>query len=472
MGVIQPRIHLGHLQSKHGKEGKGGSRDGQTGSTADDSARGLSRSRLGSGARSRLGAGSGRRTGARRTRLGGATRAGARARRARLGGVTRAGAGAGAGGRLGVRTGGSGGRVLVLILLGTAGSRSSRGNKGASGVRLVGRLGSSGGGLGLGLGGGGGLVIFDAVAREVEERLGGEVLGNGELHLVVGVGVTEVVPEGGGLVEEALAANLAPVLLGILHARNSLIPVRTSVGPAGLGNPDGLATSGGDGGIVGLVEELGSVVDAVALAVLVVRVLIDTDEVDGVEDGLVSGVTPDIPGVDVTEGNLGDGGVLEGLAEVIDEVDEGIRLNTNTTLVLDTSDGVTVEILATDGDTDDKIGQVSAVLLDGLLEGVDLLVDRVSAGGPDTEEDLGLGVDGSLESLDRVILGVGLDVGVETDGAEVTGGGLEVLSSLELSLEIGLELGLSVGEGSARVETKVVLGLNAHGEGASSNGSG
>lgn len=470
MGVNHPRIHLGHLQSKHGEEGKGGSREGQASSTVD-SAGGLSgggtslRAGASLGLRSRLGAGAGA-GGARRTRAGGA-RLGSvtRARGARLG----AGTGAGARGGLGGRTSASGSGVLAVA--GAAGGRGSGSDEGTGRVRVTSSLGSVGGGLGLGLGGAGGFIV-DLVAREIEERSGGEVLGNGELHLVVGVGVTEVVPEGGDLVEEALAANILPVLLGVLDAGNSLIPIGTLVGPSGLGDPDGLTTRGGDGGIIGLVEELGSVVDAIALAVLVVGVLIDSDEVNGIEDGLVGDVAPDIPGVDVAEGNLGDGGALEGRAEVVDEVNESIGLDTDTTLVLDTGNGVTVEILTTDGNTNDEVGQLGTVLLDGLLEGADLIVDVVGTRGPDTEEDLGLGVDGSLESLDGVILGVGLDVGVETDGVEVTGGGLEVLSSLELGLEVGLELGLSVGEGSTRVETKVVLGLGAHGEGTNGNGSG
>lgn len=473
MGVIQPRIHLGHLQSKHGEEGNGGSGDGEASSSVD-SAGGLSSLGAGAslGARLRTGA----RAGTSRARLGGRTSgaglgAGARrtgARRARLRSVTRAGARAR--GRLGSRTRAGSSRVLVVIA--GAGSRGGSGDESTGGVRLASRLGSGGRGLGLGLNGAGGLLVVNLVARKVEERGGGEVLGNGELHLVVGVGVTEVVPEGGDLVEEALAANLLPVLLGVLDAGLGLIPVGTLVRPASLGDPDGLTTSSSDGGIESLVEELSSVVDAVALAVLVVGVLIDTNEVNGIEDGLVGGVTPDVPGVDVAERNLGDGGVLEGLAEVVNEVDEGVGLNTDTTLVLDTSNGVTVEILATNGDTNDEVGQLRAVLLDGLLEGADLLVDGVGTGGPDTEEDLGLGVDGSLESLDGVILGVSLDVGVESDSVEVAGGGLEALSSLELSLEVGLELGLAVGEGGTGVETKVVLGLSAHGEGTNSDGSG
>jgi hypothetical protein len=482
MGVIQPMIHLGHLQSKQGKESKGRGGDGEAGSTADNGAGSLSGGRLRTRLRCGTSTGTGAGAGA-RARLGGRARAGgAGARRtgAGLGGGIITGAGSRAGSGLGVRTGASSGssgsRILIIILSRAASSGS--GGSGHGGLIRVGsmsRLGSTSGGLGLGLGGRAGgllLIVVNLVAREVEERSGGEVLGNGELHLVVGVGVAEVVPEGGGLVEEVLAANIAPVLLGVLHARNGLVPVRTLVGPSGLGDPDGLATGGRDGGLVRLVEELAGVFDAVALAVLIVGVLIHTDEIDGVEDGLVGGVAPDVPGVDVADGDLGDGGALEGLAEVVDEVNKGVGLNTNTTLVLDTGNRVTVEILATDGNTDDEVGQVSAVLLDGLLEGVDLLVDVVSARGPDTKEDLGLGVDGSLESLDGVILGVSLDVGVKSDGAEVTRGGLEVLGSLELGHEVGLELGLSVGEGGARVETKVVLSLNAHGEGTSSEGSG
>jgi len=311
-------------------------------------------------------------------------------------------------------------------------------------------------------------------AGEVEQRGRGEVLGDSKLHLVGRVRVTEVVPEGRGLVEKLGATNLVPVLLGVGDAGDGLVPVGTSGGPASLGDPDGLATSGRLGSLVGTVEQVGGVVDVVALAVLVVRVGVEAEEVDGVNDGLVGAVGPDVPGVDVADRNAAQSGVGKGLLEVADELDDDIRVGTDTGRVVDqTSLADTVEILAADGDTDDKVGELLAVGVDGGLESSKLLVNVLGARGPDTEEDLGVGLDGSREGLDRVALRVGLDVGIEADGVEGAGGVDEALSGGELGQPVLLELGRVVGEGGTRIEAEVVLsGGGAGGDGANGEGNG
>lgn len=400
--------------------------------------------------------------------------------RASNGGGRAAGAGSragsaagGAGARGGRGSGGGDGRVRTAARAASrararagAGAGATAGTVAGTRAGARGRAGLSGGSAGGrgGLGAGGG--VEGGGAGEVEQRGGRQVLGDGELHGVVGVGVAKVVPEGGDLVEELAATDLLPVLLSVLGAGNGLVPSLAGDGPAGLGDPNGLAASGGDGGSVGLVEKGTSVVDGVALVVLVVGVLVNTDPVDGVEDGLVGRVSPDVPGVDVADGNLGQRGILEGGLEVVDEADEGLGVGTDTRLVLDTGDGVAVQVLGTDGGTDDEVGELGAVLGDGGLQGVDLLVNVVGAGGPDTEKDVGLSLDGSLESLNGVLGGVGLDVGVETDSVEVAGGTLEALGSLELGLEVGLELGGAVGLGGTGVEAKVVLSLDGGRQGS------
>ena len=237
------------------------------------------------------------------------------------------------------------------------------------------------------------------------------------------------------------------------------------VGPAGLGHPDGLAADGALDGVESAVEQVTAVLNVVALAVLVVGVLVDTDPVHGVDDGLVGAVHPDVPRVDVADGHVGEGGALERLLPVADELDDLGRAGANARLVLDARDRNTVQVLGTDGGADDQVGKLLAVLLDGVLQGLDLGLDGVGAGSPDAQKDLGVGLDGSLKRLDRLGgLRVRLDVGVQAHGVEGAGGVLEVLGCGELLHPVLLELGGAVGEGVARVETEVGLGGYAGGE--------
>lgn len=160
----------------------------------------------------------------------------------------------------------------------------------------------------------------------------------------------------------------------------------------------------------------------------------------------------------MTDGNLSQAGALDGSLEILDEANKVGGRVTDTGIVLNTSSRNTVQVLTSNGDTDDEIGKLSSVLLDGLRQSVKLLVNVVGTRGPDTKQYLGLGLDSSLEGRDWVLLGVGLDVGVQPDGIEVARRTLQVLCSLKLGQEILLELSGSVGLGSSRVEAEVVFG--------------
>lgn len=385
-------------------------------------------------------------------------------------------------GGVGVRGGGGGvvrrGRVVV-----TGGGVAARG--GVSAAAAVTRGAVSGGGRGRGgaLGGGGGVLVgaLDVLgAAEVVERLAVELGGEAELGLVGRVVVLLDVPEGVELAE-VVAADLLPELLCVLGRGLGLELIRAGDGPAGLGDPDGLVAGGLEGGVHGGLEEREGVLDVVAaldldvVAVLVVGVEIDTEEVELGDEGGDGAVVPDVPGVNVANGGRLEVGVLELLARLLDELGQDIDVGTDAGLVGDTVDRHTVQVLASDGDTDNKVGELLAVLLDGLGEGGELAVDALGAGCPHAEEDLGLGLDGGLEGVNGLggLLGAGLDVGVQADGVEGARGVLELLLGLELGLEVAQGLGLAIVGGGARVEAQVlVLGGNGSGGGRESGDGG
>lgn len=329
-----------------------------------------------------------------------------------------------------------------------------------------------GGGRSTGAGRNSGRGVEGVRAGQVEQGLSVQVLGNGKLHLVVRVGVTKSVPESGNFVEKLTAANLIPVVLSVVDASNSLIPVGTSVGPASLGHPDRLAASSVKSGLVCLVEESARVLDGIALVVLVVWVLVNTEEVNGVNDDLIGLIAPDIPGVNVADRSVRDSRVLESLLPIINEANNDLRVGANAGLVLNAGGGVAVEILTTNGDTDDQVSEIVAVGVEGLLEGVNLLLNRVNARAPDTEKNVGPALDSSLERLNGVLVRVGLDVGVESDRVEITGGTVQIGRGVELSQEILLELGRAVVKGGSRVETQIVLGRGLSNQGTGGQGSG
>ena len=155
----------------------------------------------------------------------------------------------------------------------------------------------------------------------------------------------------------------------------------------------------------------------------------------------------------MTDGRVAEGGAGDGRADPLDVGDELVRVDADAGVGLDTVDGVAVEVLAADGDADDELGEGVAVLVDGLLEGGDLVV-HAAAGGPETEQEGGLLGDGGGDGGDGVVGGTPLDHGVET-GAGEAGGADEVLGGLELCFKVGLNLAAAIDLGGAIVEALV-----------------
>lgn len=99
-----------------------------------------------------------------------------------------------------------------------------------------------------------------------------------------------------------------------------------------------------------------------------------------------------------------EGGAGDGLADLFDVGDQGGGLSSVAGLGGDAGGRETVEVLAADGETGDAAGELVAVLLDGTLQGGDLVVDAFLAGGrPDSEEEGGVCGDGGGDGGDGVV---------------------------------------------------------------------
>lgn len=160
----------------------------------------------------------------------------------------------------------------------------------------------------------------------------------------------------------------------------------------------------------------------------------------------------------------GDGGT-----DGLDVVDDIVGVLANTGLGSDTSGRVTVEILATDRNTNNQAGKVVTVGRDGGLQSSDFVVEGV-ARGPETEEKSsvlcnggGNGGDGgvgsstllrtcqqSISSRESIL--VTYDHSVQTSTGKVAGSH-KTLGRLELILEIRLHLDALIVESRAVVET-------------------
>lgn len=224
-----------------------------------------------------------------------------------------------------------------------------------------------------------------------------------------------------------------PELGGVLNAGNGLVLGLTLDGPSSLGDPEGLTASNSLNLVVCLPEEVGGVVDRVALTVLVEGVLVKTKEVNGAENGRVGGVGEGVPGINVTDGNIGEDGILDELTDLANVVDENVGRLTVTTLLLDTGLGDAVQVLGTDRDTDGQVGKtLGAELADGGLESGKLVVESLLVlGSPETEKKSGVGLDGSGNGGDDSVSSAVLDHGVETSRGVVGDG----LGRLELGGE-------------------------------------
>lgn len=163
---------------------------------------------------------------------------------------------------------------------------------------------------------------------------------DGELLFVAAVVLNKIVPIGGDLVEELFAADLVPVRLCVGERRHSKVPGDALVREASLGDPNGLASSNTDNGVVGGLEQVGGIFDGVVIAGLVVRIFIHTQPVDRVNDGTVGAVCEGVPGVDVTDRHISQGSVGEFGLVIVDEAHDGVGISTHASLVGNASSGV------------------------------------------------------------------------------------------------------------------------------------
>jgi hypothetical protein len=241
----------------------------------------------------------------------------------------------------------------------------------------------------------------------------------------------DVVPDKG-------ADNVLPEDAGVLGARNSLAVSLASNGPASLGNPDGLSDSRASL-IVGIEEELSGTLNAVLLGLLEVGVRIHANPVKRVNDRLGGAVEVDLPGIDVTNADVLQSCTADSIAGLLNVLDQLGRSSAGV-LAGNTPLGVAVEVLTADGDTDDEIGELVTVLLDGGLESADLVVEAgVTSRCPHAEKESGLCVDGSLDGLDDLVGSAVLDHGVQT-GASPAIGARELLCGVELIFKVDLLL--------------------------------
>jgi hypothetical protein len=127
------------------------------------------------------------------------------------------------------------------------------------------------------------------------------------------------------------------------------------------------------------------------------------DPVKVVNDSAVAGINVDLPCVDVTELGAGQGSASDGIADLLDVADKNIRSSTG--VASSTVGRDTVKILRSNRDTNNQVSESGAVLGDGSLQGGDLVVKRLLAGGsPQTKEEGGLGIDSGLDRLNDSVL--------------------------------------------------------------------
>lgn len=112
----------------------------------------------------------------------------------------------------------------------------------------------------------------------------------------------------------------------------------------------------------------------------------------------------------MADGSTAQFGAGNGGTDLVDVRHDLIRVGTDASVGLDTVDRVTVQILTTDRDTDNKLGQIISVIGNGVLEGGDF-VGKVSTGSPQTEQKGGLLGDSGRDSSDWGVGGASLLAG-------------------------------------------------------------
>lgn len=132
--------------------------------------------------------------------------------------------------------------------------------------------------------------------------------------------VLQCVPPDVGSVEER-AAHLGPVRPGVFDRRHALAGHLAANRPTGLGDPDRLIAYNRPGLIQGRLEEIFALSDGVGFGILKIRVGVETDEVNRVNDRLVGSVHVGCPGIDMSDRNILEARVLDCLTDPADVAD-------------------------------------------------------------------------------------------------------------------------------------------------------
>ena len=169
------------------------------------------------------------------------------------------------------------------------------------------------------------------------------------------------------------ATNLIPVGLRVGNAGNGLTFVGTADWPSGFSDPNRLSLCDSNGSLVGIVEDSLGLADRVVNSGLVEWIFINAEEVGVGNDWEVGAVGPRVPGINVTDRDLGPGGARNsgsGLIDVaVDHVGTGAGSSIGTG---QTSGGDTVEILTADRDTRNGASEAGECL-DGGRQGGDFV---------------------------------------------------------------------------------------------------
>jgi len=195
------------------------------------------------------------------------------------------------------------------------------------------------------------------------------------------------------VVGHQLAGDVFPVHTGITRVGNRLVERIATNRPTSFGHPDWLALSSIDGLMVGVEEELTGSADIVGHGSLEIWVGVHAEKVEAGDEVIVSSIDVHGPCVDVANGLAVERSTADGVASLLNVVDQFLGLSAGTGHVLDargsyawtksvyvshavrTRKSLTIQVFAADRDTLDKIGESGAVLRDSSFEGRDLVVD-------------------------------------------------------------------------------------------------
>ena len=189
------------------------------------------------------------------------------------------------------------------------------------------------------------------------------------------VGINESVPVGISLSEKSVATNCLVVGSCVGSGWVTTCSILSANRPSSLSNDNWLSLGSCDSDIVGIVEERRGVLDGVVLGDLEVWEGVHSQEIGLVNHGRVGTVSPDIPGIDVSNCHLAQASACNCLPDLLDVFDQIGWLSSNTERVVGESSGRdTVQILGSDRDTVDTACELLAVLLDGRCESCNLVV--------------------------------------------------------------------------------------------------